>query len=475
MFVWECVKTEGTPLGMCMERFMFGSCCAHDLDNNVVPKPSMMVSSATTTAGLAAINQPSTVLSLSSTEGSAGPTTSILTTLITSRPPTISPWRENSTSETMTVVSSTQTVTSHQTYGSSSEQGISSTVFFQHNDSTMTSTPSPTTSPTHNNVTSSSSITTTTTVSTTTQPSTTTSTQAVNKPTGSHSTFGPIKLRPKPYRRTTTRRAAIPTTTNFPLINVPTEALNETSASSLAPLIAPTSINSLLTPNTLINTAISMEAPFVAVNIQPLVVPSTVIHQLSTTLTPDSLAGLNVPITTESQHSMTLTLPIDLSSSLAFLNEINTTADKVSVATDKPYHDPSFHAHVTTGDTWTAPETQSTTSSEQISTSQSTVATTSTTASTVVLSSVTSLNSSKVNATISSSVSSAVQNVTSTTPVPSQKPSSIVTLINNKNTSGTESTKKPVLAVTSLPSSYPNVGKNEFDDKSHCYNSLHFD
>lgn len=44
MFVWECLKTEGTPLGMCMERFMFGSCCAHDLDNNMVPsRPSMMM------------------------------------------------------------------------------------------------------------------------------------------------------------------------------------------------------------------------------------------------------------------------------------------------------------------------------------------------------------------------------------------------------------------------------------------------
>ena len=41
MFVWECIKSEGTPLGMCMERFMFGSCCAHDvdidIDNNLLP------------------------------------------------------------------------------------------------------------------------------------------------------------------------------------------------------------------------------------------------------------------------------------------------------------------------------------------------------------------------------------------------------------------------------------------------------
>jgi hypothetical protein len=30
MFVWECLKTEGKHLGMCMDGFMFGSCCVHD-------------------------------------------------------------------------------------------------------------------------------------------------------------------------------------------------------------------------------------------------------------------------------------------------------------------------------------------------------------------------------------------------------------------------------------------------------------
>ncbi len=29
MFVWECLKTEGRHLGMCMDGFMFGSCCVH--------------------------------------------------------------------------------------------------------------------------------------------------------------------------------------------------------------------------------------------------------------------------------------------------------------------------------------------------------------------------------------------------------------------------------------------------------------
>ena len=36
MFVWECLKTEGKHLGMCMDGFMFGSCCVHDDDDNKV-------------------------------------------------------------------------------------------------------------------------------------------------------------------------------------------------------------------------------------------------------------------------------------------------------------------------------------------------------------------------------------------------------------------------------------------------------
>ena len=36
MFVWECLKTEGKHLGMCMDGFMFGSCCVHDDDVNKV-------------------------------------------------------------------------------------------------------------------------------------------------------------------------------------------------------------------------------------------------------------------------------------------------------------------------------------------------------------------------------------------------------------------------------------------------------
>lgn len=37
MFVWECIRSEGTHIGMCVDSFMFGSCCAHNLTDNLIP------------------------------------------------------------------------------------------------------------------------------------------------------------------------------------------------------------------------------------------------------------------------------------------------------------------------------------------------------------------------------------------------------------------------------------------------------
>lgn len=34
MFVWECINTEGHHLGMCVDTFMFGSCCSHNLNKS---------------------------------------------------------------------------------------------------------------------------------------------------------------------------------------------------------------------------------------------------------------------------------------------------------------------------------------------------------------------------------------------------------------------------------------------------------
>lgn len=74
MFVWECIKSEGTHLGMCMDGFMFGSCCAHNLtDNFILPpstpfrppnkptnkyKPNKPISSSSSNNGIVTIKRP---------------------------------------------------------------------------------------------------------------------------------------------------------------------------------------------------------------------------------------------------------------------------------------------------------------------------------------------------------------------------------------------------------------------------------
>ena len=49
MFVWECLKTEGKHLGMCMDGFMFGSCCVHNDDQNKVSDQKVTENKQTTT------------------------------------------------------------------------------------------------------------------------------------------------------------------------------------------------------------------------------------------------------------------------------------------------------------------------------------------------------------------------------------------------------------------------------------------
>jgi len=36
MFVWECIKSEGTHVGVCVDTFMFGSCCIHNTTVNTI-------------------------------------------------------------------------------------------------------------------------------------------------------------------------------------------------------------------------------------------------------------------------------------------------------------------------------------------------------------------------------------------------------------------------------------------------------
>ncbi|XP_053977133.1 serine proteinase stubble-like [Hylaeus volcanicus] len=39
MFVWECIKSEGTHVGVCVDTFMFGSCCVHNTTSNAIAAP----------------------------------------------------------------------------------------------------------------------------------------------------------------------------------------------------------------------------------------------------------------------------------------------------------------------------------------------------------------------------------------------------------------------------------------------------
>lgn len=47
MFVYECIKSEGYHIGMCVDSFMFGSCCAHNSSTNALPAPGQAPSTYT--------------------------------------------------------------------------------------------------------------------------------------------------------------------------------------------------------------------------------------------------------------------------------------------------------------------------------------------------------------------------------------------------------------------------------------------
>jgi len=57
MFVWECLKSDGKHLGMCVDGFMFGSCCFHNSTaNHILPVPAV-VDSTTVGSGSSSIEQ----------------------------------------------------------------------------------------------------------------------------------------------------------------------------------------------------------------------------------------------------------------------------------------------------------------------------------------------------------------------------------------------------------------------------------
>lgn len=40
MFVYECIRSEGKHVGVCVDTFMFGSCCSHNLTDNAILPPA---------------------------------------------------------------------------------------------------------------------------------------------------------------------------------------------------------------------------------------------------------------------------------------------------------------------------------------------------------------------------------------------------------------------------------------------------
>ncbi|XP_046640163.1 serine proteinase stubble-like isoform X2 [Daphnia pulicaria] len=406
MFVWECVKTEGTPLGMCMERFMFGSCCAHDLDNNVVPKPSLSSMIATMATNYPTPGGSPNVI------GAAKPNNlpvSMLTTLIASIPT----WKGNSTNET---------APESEKIPSPGLPSLAVSNWLSENTSTdstfsneLTSTASPIS---HNTVTLSS-------LQTTTPLITASTTSTTRTPTPS-----------TPAESTTKPQAMAPT--------------NQALASAQpAPTIAP-SLN-LLIPNNLLN---------------PIAVPvsSTAITKPQNS---DVLVASPVPIShlsplTSESNSTILTSAIELPDSPSSLNELNSTADipiTIPTASNQPIDDPLTNAHVTSGVTSTT-EADST-ESQSVPLNNLSNHTTTTTSSIVASTAAASLASNEITdvtemATVS--VTPSVQNTSTSTESSSKKPGTSVTPTSfNNSTSSTESTKKPTLAVTSLPSSYPEI------------------
>ena len=56
MFVWECIKSEGRHVGMCVDSFMFGSCCVHNYTDNIVQQNTFSYTRPTKPLGMGSMN-----------------------------------------------------------------------------------------------------------------------------------------------------------------------------------------------------------------------------------------------------------------------------------------------------------------------------------------------------------------------------------------------------------------------------------
>ena len=98
MFVWECIKSEGTHVGVCVDTFMFGSCCVHNATSNSISSHKPPTSSNTLRPTLAeALSSESTRLTLTSLSSLVYSSTS--TTRPSSQPPVSQKEDVNSTSQ----------------------------------------------------------------------------------------------------------------------------------------------------------------------------------------------------------------------------------------------------------------------------------------------------------------------------------------------------------------------------------------
>ncbi|KAF4517826.1 hypothetical protein B566_EDAN008932, partial [Ephemera danica] len=106
MFVWECIRHEGEHLGMCMDAFMFGSCCL--LPSNVTvptvaadtsPQPSSAVSTFVSQQQLTATRPPHINSIYGKPSGSKRPQQPSRYSTTTPRPSTLPYSKVSSTTE----------------------------------------------------------------------------------------------------------------------------------------------------------------------------------------------------------------------------------------------------------------------------------------------------------------------------------------------------------------------------------------
>ena len=68
MFVWECIKSEGTHVGVCVDTFMFGSCCVHNATANSIGSSGSSAQQVSSPSGRPPAARPSLAEALAASE-----------------------------------------------------------------------------------------------------------------------------------------------------------------------------------------------------------------------------------------------------------------------------------------------------------------------------------------------------------------------------------------------------------------------